>query len=95
MIVEYVETPDGRDAVKYDGWVWTPPFERRGVLPQFARYLLSCGVVPETPLEATRGATCVWESGITVGRWAAVSVQETDRPVIMEKFAPLDRDVFN
>lgn len=89
--IEYIED----DSVKYNGEIWKAPIPRRGVLPQFARYLLSCGVAPETLLSATRGTTAVWESGITVGSWAAISIQETDIPIKMKKYVPFDKHAFD
>ena len=96
--VEYTEgknkAGDIVDAVKYQGEVWIPPFIGRGVLPQFARYLISGGVAPETLLQATRGTTVVWETGITVGTWASISIRESDIPLRIKKYEPFNKDAY-
>ena len=87
MIVEYIED----HSVKYQDKVWKAPRPSSGVLPQFARYLLSCGVPSDECLNATSEGTLVWESGITLKRWASISVQDNDMGFRLKKYVPFEK----
>lgn len=91
MRVTYV----GDHSVEYQGEVWKAPRPTRGVLPQYARHLLSCGVPPDTPLEALRDGTCVFKPGLTVGDWASKTVSENDTSATFKKYIPFDEGVFD
>jgi hypothetical protein len=80
----------GMDSIKWEEGVWKAPKPSRGVLPQFCRYLLSRGYVPETPLEALRESRVVFKSPITVGGWANLSVVENDQGIKFVKYKPFE-----
>ena len=87
--IKELKNNHGHYLVQENGNEWHPPNQRNGMMPQFARYLLSAGVTPETPLTALRGSARCFKNDLTVGQWADITVREGDgkpRFVKYEKF---------
>jgi hypothetical protein len=71
-----------------DGARWYPPNQRNGLLPQYARHLISAGVTPETLINAVRRSTCVFKEAKSVGWWASKTVSENNFQPKLKEYVP-------